>query len=266
LHRSDEKGEMKFENIAVVLVEPQIPENIGAAARAMSNMGLSRLLVVNPQNCDLYRVLKMATGNSADIVEEMEYHDDLQEALGPFEYIAGTTARTGSHRPAMTDPRRLARELIPVVENNRAAILFGPEDRGLSNEHLRYCQTIVTVPTASFASLNLAQAVMIVCYELFLASMAPSPDSLPRLANRFELEGMYEHLGEVLTKIGFINPQNPEHWMLNVRRFLSRLPLRAREVRIVRGICRQIDWYMEQLEKFRRTQEKSSCPDSESTF
>jgi tRNA/rRNA methyltransferase len=239
---------MKPENIAIVLVEPQIPENIGAAARAMSNMGLSRLILVNPENCDLYRVLKMATGISADIVEEMEYHEDLQEALGPFEYIAGTTARTGSHRPAMMDPRRLAADLIPIAENNRAAILFGPEDRGLSNEHLRSCQTIVTIPTANFASLNLAQAVMIVCYELFLAGAAPSTQSLPRLANRFELEGMYRHLGDVLMKIGFINPQNPEHWMLNVRRFLSRLPLRAREVRIVRGICRQIDWYTEHCE------------------
>jgi tRNA/rRNA methyltransferase len=254
---------MKLENIAIVLVESQIPENIGAAARAMSNMGLRRLILVNPENCDLYRVLKMATGTSADIVEEMEYHTDLREALGPFEYVVGTTARTGSHRPAMTDPRRLAGDLISVAENNRAAILFGPEDRGLSNEHLRYCQTIVTIPTASFASLNLAQAVMVVCYELFLASATPSTDSLPRLANRFELEGMYQHLGDVLMKIGFINPQNPEHWMLNVRRFLSRLPLRAREVRIVRGVCRQIDWYTEQLEKFRNTrQENSSCRSS----
>lgn len=249
---------MKLENIAIVLVEPQIPENIGAAARAMSNMGLSRLMLVRPENCDLYRVLKMATGSSADIVEEMEYHEDLEEALGPFQHVVGTTARTGSHRPAMADPRRLARELIPIAENNRAAILFGPEDRGLSNEHLRFCQTIVTIPTASFSSLNLAQAVMVVCYELFLASTAPCTENLPRLANRFELEGMYRHLGDVLMKIGFINPQNPEHWMLNVRRFLSRLPLRAREVRIVRGICRQIDWYTEQVEKSRMEPQEDS--------
>jgi tRNA/rRNA methyltransferase len=258
---------MRLENIAIILVEPQIPENIGAAARAMSNMGLNRLLLVNPKNCDLYRVLKMATGSSADIVEEMEFFEDLQEALGPFGHIVGTTARTGSHRPAMTDPRRLAADLSPVTDNNRVAILFGPEDRGLSNEHLRYCHTIATIHTASFASLNLAQAVMVVCYELFLASNVPSTENLPRLANRFELEGMYEHLADVLMKIGFINPENPEHWMLNVRRFLSRLPLRAREVRIVRGICRQIDWYTEQLEKLRTArQEKPSCPDSRCMF
>ncbi|MBN2126737.1 MAG: RNA methyltransferase, partial [Deltaproteobacteria bacterium] len=97
----------------------------------------------------------------------------------------------------------------------------------------------------------LAQAVMILCYELFLAGREPARESVPRLANRFELEGMYGHLKDVLTKIGFINPQNPEHWMLNVRRFLSRLPLRAREVRIIRGICRQIDWYTGRIEKIK---------------
>jgi tRNA/rRNA methyltransferase len=132
---------------------------------------------------------------------------------------------------------------------NRVAVLFGPEDRGLSNEHLRYCHTIATIPTARFASLNLAQAVMIICYEIFWASRTPPEEVFPRLADKFELEGMYDHLKGVLTKIGFIHPQNPEHWMLNIRRFLSRLPLRAREVRVIRGICRQIDWYAEHVEK-----------------
>lgn len=237
------------ENIAVVLVEPQIPENIGSAARAMSNMGLNRLLLVKPERCDLTRILKMATGPSMDIVEEMEVFEDLGSALASFQYVVGTTARTGVHRPALTDPRRLARDILPMAAHNQVALLFGPEDRGLSNEHLRLCHTIATIPTASFPSLNLAQAVLIVVYEIFLAGREPPAEVLPRLANRFELEGMYDHLKDVLMKIGFINPQNPEHWMLNIRRFLSRMPLRAREVRIIRGICRQIDWYTEQLEK-----------------
>jgi tRNA/rRNA methyltransferase len=242
---------VKLENIAVVLVEPQIPENIGATARAMNNMGITRLLVVNPENCDLSRIVKMATGTSIDIVEQMEVCDDLLQAIGPFHYVVGTTARTGAQRPALTTPRRLAQDLIPIAQNNRVAILFGPEDRGLSNEHLRYCHTITTIPTSRFSSLNLAQAVMILCYEIFLAGKEPAEEVLPRLANKFELEGMYAHLKEVLTKIGFIDPQNPEHWMLNIRRFLSRVPLRAREVRVIRGICRQMDWYSDQLEKLR---------------
>jgi tRNA/rRNA methyltransferase len=125
-------------------------------------------------------------------------------------------------------------------------VLFGPEDRGLSNEQLRYCHTITNIPTAAFSSINLAQAVMIVCYELFVGSKETEAEAVPRLANNFELQGMYDHLKDVFIKIGFINPQNPEHWMLNIRRFFSRLPLRAREVRIIRGICRQLDWYTRQ--------------------
>lgn len=240
------------DQIAVLLVETQIPENIGAVARAMNNMGLTRLVLVNPTNCDLSRVLKTATGSSIDLVENMEVYDDLLEAMGPYQYVVGTTARLGAHRPAMTNPRRLAGELISISQHNKVAILFGPEDHGLSNEQLRYCHTIATIPTARFSSLNLAQAVMIVCYEIFLAGSSTPLQSPPRLANKFELEGMYGHLKDVFLKIGFINPQNPEHWMLNIRRFLSRLPLRAREVKVIRGVCRQIDWYTEQLEKIRR--------------
>ena len=242
---------LNLENISIILVQPQIPENIGAAARAMNNMGLTRLILVQPENCDLTRVLKMATGTSIDIVEAMEVYDDFLVALRPFQYVVGTTARTGAQRPALTNPRELARDLIPISRANSVAVLFGPEDRGLSNEHLRYCHTISTIPTSLFASLNLAQAVMIVSYEIFLASQDSSEDYIPRLANRFELEGMYDHLKSVLMRIEFINPQNPEHWMLNIRRFLSRIPLRARDVRIIRGICRQMDWYTEKVEKDR---------------
>jgi len=243
---------LNLERIAIVLVEPQIPENIGAVARAMNNMGIRRLLLVSPERCDLTRIVRMATGTSIDIVEEMEVYDDLNDALASFHYVVGTTARIGMQRPSLTNPWNLAQSLIPIAQENHVALLFGPEDRGLSNEHLRFCHTIATIPTAQFASLNLAQAVMIFCYDLFLASRLPPQEALPCLANTFELEGMYEHLKSVLRRIGFINPQNPEHWMLNIRRFLSRIPLRARDVRIIRGICRQMDWYAGQLEKARK--------------
>ncbi len=245
-------AKINLEHIAIILAQPKIPENIGAVARAMNNMGLSRLVLVSPENWDLSRVQKMATGSSFDIVEKMENHEDIKEALGPYHYVIGTTARIGSHRPAITQPRYLAHDLISISQNNRVGILFGPEDRGLSNEHLRYCHSIAMIPTAQFSSLNLAQAVMIVCYEIFVASEDKATKFTPRLADKFELEGMYEHLKDVCMKIGFINPQNPEHWMLNIRRFLYRLPLRAREVKIIRGMCRQIDWYTEQLEKIKK--------------
>jgi tRNA/rRNA methyltransferase len=237
-----------LDNIAIVLVQPRIPENIGGAARAMNNMGLSRLVLIEPKNCDQCRVLKTATGSSNALIQKMEIYHDLREGLAPYHYLIGTTARTGSSRPTMARPGLLARRLVSVSQNNLVGILFGPEDRGLSNNQLRHCHTVVTIPTASFSSLNLAQAVMIICYEIFLATSERPAEVMPRLANSFELEGMYDHLKEVLLKIGFINPQNPEHWIGNIRRFLSRFPLRAREVRIIRGVCRQIDWYTSQME------------------
>jgi tRNA/rRNA methyltransferase len=242
-------AKIDLSHIGVILVEPQIPENIGSAARAMNNMGLQRLILVRPKNCDLSRVLKTATGPSWDVVETMEVWDDLKAALAPFHFLAGTTARIGSLRPALTSPRVLARDLISLSQENHIGLLFGPEDRGLSNEELRHCHTIVNISTAAFSSLNLAHAVMILCYEIAVASTEQPVKPMPRLANSFELEGMYDHLKEMLTKIGFLQPENPEHWMLNIRRYLSRIPLRAREVRIIRGICRQIDWYTRQIER-----------------
>jgi tRNA/rRNA methyltransferase len=240
-----------LDNISIILVRPQIPENIGSAARAMYNMGIHHLVLVRPENCDLNRILRMATGPSIDVIEDMEVFHDLREALKPFQYVVGTTARIGLRRPSLTTPRLLAAELVPIVRHNHVAVLFGPEDRGLSNDHLRYCHTIATIPTDRFSSLNLAHAVMIVCYEIFMARHQPDSKPLPRLADSFELEGMYDHLRDVLTRIGFVNPQNPEHWMLNIRRFLARIPLRGRDVRIIRGICRQIDWYTDQMESMK---------------
>jgi tRNA/rRNA methyltransferase len=214
---------VNMRNIAIVLHRPHFPENIGAAARSAKNMGVRRLIVVDPRDCDLSRILKMATHNAEDVVTEMEVFADLREALESFQYVVGTTARTGSHRQGVRVPRRLAEDLVSISQSNQVAILFGPEDRGLANKELQYCDALVTIPTAGFGSINLAQTVMILAYELFLASTDEPKTSVPRLANRDELEGMYDHLRETLTKINFIYPQNPEYWMNGFRRFFSRM-------------------------------------------
>jgi tRNA/rRNA methyltransferase len=234
---------VNLSNIAVVLHRPRYPENIGAAARAACNMGISQLIVVDPRECDLTRVLKMATHFAADIVEAMRVFKNLETALAPFQYVVGTTARVGSRRRAIPDPRKLAETLIPISQHNRIALLFGPENWGLTNAELRLCHALVNIPTAGFASLNLAQAVMILCYEVFLASLEDTEAFTPRLATRQELEGMYGQLKETLVNINFINPENPDYWMGHVRRFFSRMDMKARDVRMIRGICRQIDWY-----------------------
>ena len=246
-----------LDQVAIVLYGTRSPENIGASARAACNMGLSRFVLVSPENCDLTRILKMATHSAANLVESMDVYDDLAAALAPFNYVVGTTARTGGQRRELKSPREIAAELVPLCANNRVALLFGPEDRGLTNSQLRYCHAVVTVPTAGFSSLNVAQAVMILCYELQLAGAKPVQRFVPRLANRRELDGMYEHLKETFTKIDFINPENPDYWMQSIRRFFSRVGLRASDVKVIRGICRQIDWYTgKRLEKMQELTEK----------
>lgn len=234
---------INLDNIAIVLHRTRFPENIGAAARAMRNMGISQLIVVEPQNCDLTKICKMATHEALDVVEQMKVCPSLKSALAEFNFVVGTTARLGGQRKVVSSPAKLAPKLISLSAQNRIAILFGPEDRGLTNIDIRSCDILVNIPTAEFSSLNLAQAVMIMCYELFCFSPDKSGEFAPRLANRHELDAMYEQLKDVLMRISFINPENPDYFMSNLRHFGSRLQLRAREVRIIRGICRQIDWY-----------------------
>lgn len=234
---------LNSKNVFFVLCRPRFPENIGAAARAMCNMGFEQLLVVDPQNCDLTRILKMATHAASEVVEQMQVYEDLPTALGFLNYVVGTTARLGGQRQSVVSADRLAPELAPLTENNRVGLVFGPEDRGLTNEDLRLCHRLVNIPTVEFSSLNLAQAVMIICYELRRDRSSERKPFVPRLANRRELDGMYAQLKDVLVKISYIQPDNPNYFMNNLRQFGTRLKLRAKEVSIIRGICRQIDWY-----------------------
>jgi tRNA/rRNA methyltransferase len=239
------KGTVALNNISIVLQQPRYPENIGAAARAMRNMGLGKLIVVDPENYDLHKVRKLATHFAEEIVSGIEIYEDLNKALSPYSYIIGSTARMGKQRQVVSRPSEMAQKLISVAGKNHVAIVFGPEDRGLSNDDIRFCHALVNIPTAEFSSLNLAQAVMIICYEIFLAQKGEGVELSPRLANRYELEGMYGQMKDILIKISFLNPENPDYWMNNFRRFFNRLPLRAKEVSIIRGICRQISWYGE---------------------
>jgi len=236
-------AKLNLKNVAIVLIGTRYPENIGAAARAMLNMGIERLILVDPQNDDPLRVKKMATHAASVVVEKMAVYDNLKAALADFHYVVGTTARLGGQRKVVSSPARLARKLIPLSEQNRIAVLFGPEDRGLSNVDIRACHTLVNIPTAEFSSLNLAQAVMVVCYELFRFSLDKPGEFAPRLANQHELDAMYDQLKEVLMRISFINPDNPDYFMNNLRHFFTRMQLRAKEVQIIRGLCRQVNWY-----------------------
>lgn len=235
---------VKRENIVIVLNKPKYPGNIGAVARCAANMGLDQIVVAGGGTRDREEILRMSTHFAADRVDRIRYFDRLDEALAGVHYVVGTTSRLGRGRPSMFQPRGLAAELVGLSQNNRIALLFGPEDVGLTNEELKYCHSLVTIPTSEdLKSINLSHAVMILCYEIFLAGREDREIFAPKLATSRELEGMYGQLKEVLTNIGFINTQNPDYWMLKVRRLLSRVGLYSRDVQIIRGICRQIEWY-----------------------
>ncbi len=234
---------VKLDNIAIVLQRPRYPENIGAAARAMMNMGIVDLIVVRPENFDIEKVEKLATHAASKRVKNIQHFDTLKDALAPFGCVIGTTARLGGQRQVIKSPSLLALKLADISQNNKVAIVFGPEDRGLSNQDLQLCHMLVNIPTHDFSSLNLAQAVMVMCYELHGATLEKSTCFAPRMASRVELDGMYDQLKKTLVDIAYINQENPDYWMSRMRRFFSRLPLRAGEVSIIRGICRQISWY-----------------------
>lgn len=232
------------DNVAIVLQQPRYPENIGAAARAMCNMGFSRLIVVSPGIWDEERIRRLATHSAGSVVDALERRDSLSAALAPFQYVIGTTARLGDQRPVIKSPETLAKNLIPLSHANTIAVVFGPEDRGLTREDLKYCHQLVNIPTAEFSSLNLAQAVMVICYCLSTASQPDLPPARPpRLATRAELDRLYGELTTALVTIGYVNPENPDYWMSRIRRFFSRLSLRAGEAGIIRGICQQIHRY-----------------------
>ncbi len=230
-------------NVTVVLSKPKYSGNVGSVARCAKNMGVERIMVVNGQNLLEQDILQMSTHCAADVVSQIQYFGNLGDALAPFHYIVGTTSRKGSARGPVISPRELAEQLVQLSHENEIALLFGSEDKGLANEELRYCNAIVTIPTAGdFKSINLSHAVMILCYEILTARLDKTAAFVPRMATSGEVEGMYAHLKAILTRIGFLNPENPDYWMMHIRRFLSRTKLYSRDVKIVRGICRQIDW------------------------
>jgi len=232
-------------NLAIVLKGPKYAENIGAAARMCFNMGISKLIVVKDDVPNYEDMAKMATHKAVHLINSMELYADLEKALSPFSFVVGTTARLGRKRTVERPPRDIISDIIPLLANNKIAFLFGPEDRGLTNDNLKFCQYTSCIPTAEFASLNLAQAVAIHCYELYYAIVEMTRDEAaePEYATTFQLEGMYRHVQDALLTIDFLNEQSHNYWMRNIRQFLGKVRLLSKEANIVRGICRQLLWY-----------------------
>jgi len=231
-----------LDNIAIVLVNPKYPENIGSAARAAWNMGITRIIVVANEYPNHERMIRLATHNAAHLIDAMEFHENLGDALQPFSRIIGTTARKGKHRGPGNSPRDIMKIILPLLPKNQIAFLFGAEDRGLTNEDLKYCHFRSAIPTSGFSSLNLAQAVAIHCYEIFHAVIHEQKDisPKPRLATSYEVENMFEYVESSLNQIDFLREKSHDYYMLNIRQFFGRMELQSKETKLIQSICRQL--------------------------
>ena len=234
------RRKMHLDSVCIILVRPKFPENIGSAARAMKNMGLSRLVVVNGCSPLLANAYKLASG-AEDILERAEEFPTFREAISEMGCVVGTTSRGGKERGPDLTPEALAKKLIPLSQKNLIGLAFGSEKEGLTNEELSLCHLYARIPSMeSFPSLNLAQAVMVVSYELFISS-TEIPKKEIRLAPAEQMERMLEHMEKTLLRIGFLDSNNPKRIMRVLRRLFGRSQMDEREVKILEGIWSQMD-------------------------
>ena len=259
---------MGLDRVRIVLVRPQHAGNVGAAARAMKNMGLDRLVLVAPQRWDPTQATTMAV-HAADVLACLRQVESLAAAVADCGLVVGTSGRATATQLGALPPRTLAPEIVAVSAANDVALVFGPEDHGLSNDDLALCQRVVSIPTAAaYGSLNLAQAVLVCAYELLLATAAAdggaaaiaparsaptgaaaSAGPARTLAASERLELMYAKLETALRAIGFLHRDTAAPMMRALRRTLGRAALDEQETAVFLGLARQIAWAAAQCEK-----------------
>lgn len=229
--------------IRVVLVGTTHPGNIGAVARAMKNMGLVDLCLVEPRYFPHEEAVARASG-ADDVLENARVVDSLAEAIADCVYVVGASARTRTINWPCLDAKDAAARLVDESSHGNVAIVFGPEKAGLSNTDLDHCDTLLTIPAnPDFSSLNLAMAVQVITYEIRAAQTEKRPEyeADAPLATSEELEHFYAHLEQVATDIGFLDPDNPRHLMRRLRRLFIRARVDQNEVNILRGILTAIE-------------------------
>jgi tRNA (cytidine32/uridine32-2'-O)-methyltransferase len=231
-------------SVRIVLSRPTHPGNIGAVARAMKNMGLSELVLVAPLKYPHPDATALAA-DAADVLEQARVCATLEDALSDCELIVGTSARNRRIGWPALETDECARRLVAAAVQAPAALVFGQERTGLTNEELDLCQYVVTIPTSpEYPSLNLAGAVLILAYEIFQArTVAPGDDHKREqpLATAEELQLFYEHLERVLVRIEFLDPANPRLLMRRLIRLYGRTQLDRNELNILRGILTSIE-------------------------
>lgn len=239
-----------FTSTRFVLVEPSHPGNVGAAARALKTMGFSRLVLVAPRVPHVQsdpEAVAMASG-ADDVLASAHVVSTLGEALSGVHWSIALTARTREYGPPRLAPRAAAAHACTQVESGDIALVFGNERTGLANEHVEQCSALAHIPAnPAYSSLNLAQAVQVLAYELRVAFLeqASEPAQQPAadagtLAQSDEIERMYLHLENALIALDFLDPRNPKKLMPRLRRLFARTGLEREEVNILRGIAKHI--------------------------
>ena len=231
---------MKLENIKIVMVGTTHPGNIGAAARAMHNMCISRLSLVDPQ-CPIGEVAYARASGANAVLDKRETCSDLKQAIGDCSLVVATSARRRSLAWPELRPRELSEKIEAMADSEQVALVFGREHSGLTNEEMQLCNQMVCIPTnPGFSSLNLAAAIQVLCYEIFSwqapaeAEKTIDPQDLP--ARSSDLEGYFEHLQQVLETTGFLDPEQPGLIMQRLRRLYLRSELTINEINILRGM------------------------------
>jgi len=231
------------ENVYFVLVEPKESGNIGASARAIKNMGFTNLTLINP--VPLQDEAYWMAWASKDILEKAQIFRKLDESLKDKALIVGTTRRRGAKRGAILDVKDGVKRVYEVAQNNKVAILFGREDKGLFNEEVEKCGYLITIPTSLLQpSLNLAQAVLIVAYELMRCDeLKDFHMNRQFYVSQTELDKLYERLFRLLKKIDYIpdNPDIEKRIINNFRHFFGRTGLTFWELKLLHGLCTHIE-------------------------
>lgn len=236
-----------YDNIRIVLVEPAHPGNIGGAARAMKNMGLHHLYLVNPREYPSERALWRAA-NALDVLDGAQVVDSLDTAIADCGLVVGTSARGRRIPWPLVNPRECGGRAVREALTHPVAIVFGREDSGLTNDELQKCNYHVHIPSnPDYSSLNLAAAVQVICYEIRMSVLADDNGQLPALdewdvppARVQDIELYFQHLEQALVDIGFHDRDNPRQTMTRLRRLFGRIRLDEMELSILRGVLTAI--------------------------
>lgn len=247
-------------NIRFVLVETSHPGNIGSTARAMKTMGFEQLTLVNPQKFPDEFAVAMAS-HADDVLDNAKVVSTFKEAVADCDLIIGTSARSRNLPWTMLAPRELT-SLIKTRPFEQMAIVFGRERTGLTNEELAACHYHLQIPTSQeYMSLNLAQAVQVIAYELQLAVNAGNDNAFPEYdkhATMEQMQGFYEHMESALTKIQFLDPRRPKKLKERLTRVFQRAQLEMNEVDLLRGIFSRVEDVCEGKFKLNEKEHSSS--------